>query len=352
MFITEYGVDSYCGSDIPEGPYYQALFESLLWREISLNMDIVSGAFVFEYIDEWWKCGSPSLVQQTCSSSNGGYPCGDVNPEYYGVVGLYPSPITWNGGDKVFVKDAYCYLKTAWKNYPRSVSWTSTNISGCPILPDNPVIFSSADAYVQGGTAANSNFGTNTTMIIQYDNDPNFVRESYIFFNLSYIPAPFITITLGLSVASIDNNEDFPFEVQVVSGAWGETTITYNNAPGVSGSPISAQRNISMNLIAIDVTQLVVAVLDTQTYKISFRLFKTSGSNTSLALYTHENTLGQSYAPYLEFSSPNTGSSTTVYTNTGSSTTGASNIVSFANNIESNLLLILVFLQIYLVIFL
>lgn len=255
--ITEYGVDSYCGSNVGQGEALQAATEQLQWQEIAAHMNVVSGALLFSYTDGWYKCSGGSLTQQeTCPYTNTAFPCSDVNEEYFGIVAFVNGPVAPDGGDQIRMKESFCRFKHAWKDYPRLVSWTPTNISNCPVYPEAQVIEAEADSYVQDGSNSGTNYGTAPLLIVKYAADPGFRRESYLRFDLNSLSTSFTTATLKLNVQNIDRNELFSFQVGVVSADWQESSITWNNKP-TSSSPLTIQRALGATTISLDITQVI-----------------------------------------------------------------------------------------------
>ena len=104
-----------------------------------------------------------------------------------------------------------------------------------------------ADAYVQGGGSADNNYGTGTTIVLKDrpgSTTPNeYTRKGYVRFDLSRLGAMTpLAATLELKIANNDsgggNPTPYNFTVNVyglddgdAGEGWGESTITWNNAP-------------------------------------------------------------------------------------------------------------------------
>ena len=123
VVITEFGVDSFDNSTGTFNEENQATTLANLWDEIDHdynNNGRVSGGFIFEWSDEWWKAGgqwnSTSMTQEL---QNAGFPNPNTpdrfsNEESYGVVGIVPNRITHF--DDLFGKQAGIdlYLGNIW----------------------------------------------------------------------------------------------------------------------------------------------------------------------------------------------------------------------------------------------
>jgi hypothetical protein len=107
MFIAEYGADSYrtVSWKPPVFGYIdesmQADFDDGLWREAAHNLsyrsmtNVCVGATVFEWCDEWWKTGDPSVHEYDGYIADWGayvFPDSFGNEEYFGIVNADRSP--------------------------------------------------------------------------------------------------------------------------------------------------------------------------------------------------------------------------------------------------------------------
>lgn len=98
MFISEYGADSYNVLKSEEDEEAQADAVATLTQEIiRANEDkIILGGTVFEWNDEWWKAGNPSIhdVGRTTPTLGGPHPDGTYNEEWWGIVDIDRKPKT------------------------------------------------------------------------------------------------------------------------------------------------------------------------------------------------------------------------------------------------------------------
>lgn len=105
-----------------------------------------------------------------------------------------------------------------------------------------------ADAYAQGGTNANTNFGTATSLHTKEDSNVNLDREAFLRWDLSALSGKIIDAKVrlaGVSTSQIGNESSASF---VSNDEWSETTLTFSNKPTaekhfaqwlpVSGQPV------------------------------------------------------------------------------------------------------------------
>ena len=91
MFVGEFGADAYDHRISAENQQMQSNADTTLWDEIYLDLSAerfsgtAIGGTVFEWNDEWWKNGSPT-VQQFSFEGNGGQPDGFNDEEWFGIA--------------------------------------------------------------------------------------------------------------------------------------------------------------------------------------------------------------------------------------------------------------------------
>jgi hyaluronate lyase len=135
-----------------------------------------------------------------------------------------------------------------------------------------------ADSYVHDATASvNSNFGTQTTMIVKKAGS-TFNRESFLRFDL---PAPSGVLLGGtLSLSCITANVPGVNAVAKVDDtAWSETGITWNNRPA-SGSVLETWIPAAATTVTANVTSALPA-----SGPVSFKVFATTETSNGIISY-------------------------------------------------------------------
>ncbi len=151
----------------------------------------------------------------------------------------------------------------------------------------NPV----ADAYVQNGNKANTNYGTATTLMVRKDGTSN-ARETYARFNYS----SFTGTTAGLAklrvyVSAAGSQTSKTISVYgLTDETWGETTITWNNKP-TAGTLLGTitMSNATGVWYEFNVTSYVNSQMADKI--VSFRLVNegaTTGTTTSVTMSSRE----------------------------------------------------------------
>lgn len=136
MWLTEYGIDAYDNSGAPhpiqtfQGPNQnsysqadrklsrgnpagnedqatQAFWNTALAQDLMRNNDINSGGTIFGYSDEWWKANGSNAGHDLGGYSNGYFPDGFMNEEWFGVVGVEDNG---SSPDKIIPRQAYTDL--------------------------------------------------------------------------------------------------------------------------------------------------------------------------------------------------------------------------------------------------
>lgn len=120
--------------------------------------------------------------------------------------------------------------------YPYSTNTTSTTLS--PI----------ADAYVQDGSNADTNFGGSAILVTKKD-ATGYNRNSYLMFDLSQITGTVLQATLYLTSTSQGENNITNYANYVASNNWTESGITWNNQPS-STTTMSTGLSYAANMLA------------------------------------------------------------------------------------------------------
>ena len=114
-------------------------------------------------------------------------------------------------------------------NAMNSGSYTA---SGSINITINTNLSAVADAYVNDGTLANSNFGTNTVLLGQTASGTNNNRDAYFKFNLGTV-TNITNATLWLYADLSTNTSTSATVYSVTNTSWLETNITWNNKPAL-----------------------------------------------------------------------------------------------------------------------
>lgn len=120
---------------------------------------------------------------------------------------------------------------------------TSVPVTTCTLT-------ATADAYVdENGPNRNANFGTSTLLGVRSDRAAN--RRAFLAFDIASCAVPpgaslqDAQLRLFMSQAP---SADRSYEVRRVTAAWGETTVTWNNAPAVAGVTSSVATGTTSNV--------------------------------------------------------------------------------------------------------
>ncbi|MFM7183135.1 MAG: Ig-like domain-containing protein [Verrucomicrobiales bacterium] len=178
---------------------------------------------------------------------------------------------------------------------------------------------SSADAYVRAGSSAAINFGTATQLVVKNATTADNYRKAYIRFDLTgHDPKSTPNASLQFMVESAWNDTT-PWQVYGLKDAdagesWGESTITWNNAPAnttTSGDGLTSSRVTLLGTLAAtgpqplgNILELRSAALDSflladTDNKVTFILTRAStASGNSIVASKEHATIA---APTLEF---------------------------------------------------
>jgi hypothetical protein len=91
LLVTEFGMDAYdtrTGAEYADDAAVQAEYVVALWKQLRAQSAIASGGFVFEWSDEWWKWGTPSL--HNSGGWAGAFPDGWADEEWWGIHRVSP----------------------------------------------------------------------------------------------------------------------------------------------------------------------------------------------------------------------------------------------------------------------
>lgn len=113
LVITEFGIDALDNRTKQEYELTQAEFDSLNWSQIFSASDVVVGATVFEYTDEWWKAGDEQSHDYG-GYATGAHPDGYSNEEWWGMIAVTPDQ-NGDGLDDWRQRQVYYMFQRNWK---------------------------------------------------------------------------------------------------------------------------------------------------------------------------------------------------------------------------------------------
>ncbi|MFP5041459.1 DNRLRE domain-containing protein [Parasediminibacterium sp. JCM 36343] len=125
------------------------------------------------------------------------------------------------------------------------------------LAPATTTLTPVADAYVQGGTNADTNFGTATSIVTKAGTSGLGYREGYLRFNLASLPANITGARIRLYVKSKEANSTRSI-YSVADDTWGESTITYNNKPAYNSTALVTDSITGLGYVDFDITGYIV----------------------------------------------------------------------------------------------
>ena len=149
-----------------------------------------------------------------------------------------------------------------------------------------------ADAYVNGGKNANTNFGSAVTLINQNNSSPNKNYESFLKFDISAISADVSSAVLRIN-GRLNNTQSpsIPVAVyNVTNTTWVENTITWNNKPAAQAT-ILATTNVAgttNQYYEWDISQQVIAARSVGLDFVTLKLLNTNTTNNQVLFNSKE----------------------------------------------------------------
>ncbi len=167
LLITEFGNDAYNNNTGTEDDADQSSFYSDVWpNAIGNNLSALNssnkllGGCVFEWCDEWWKCGGDS-THDSCGETLNVLPDNYANEEWFGLSTALAIGST---GPRTY-RTAYNTLQSFWTNSP----YNTTVPADCSLSPTPSPTFSPTPAPTYGAGCVtvvddfnNAAGGTNT----------------------------------------------------------------------------------------------------------------------------------------------------------------------------------------------
>ena len=153
---------------------------------------------------------------------------------------------------------------------------------------------STADAYVQDGTGANTNFGLATSLKVQKDSKTNNGKnfDAYLKFDVSGVTGNITSVKLRIFASSSTAAGVTTAVYSVATTNWSETGITWNNKPAPSATPLpGSSATINSTTSAsydLDITNHVRSEKNAGTSVISLALRNPSSSTVFVTLNSRE----------------------------------------------------------------
>ena len=188
-------------------------------------------------VTKTWQLYGMNGQQGTC----GGAAVGDFNGDGKTDVVAKVSLVTGGGTDGQNIDGALSLLTTGAAFDPANADWpmdfhdpqNSRSRVPLPAPPTTTVhLPAAADAHVRDGSSAALNFGTATTLDSKNSTTAGNNRRTFLRFSLATVGGAVTSAKLRLSGNSVTSAK--LVGVYAVSNiTWGETTITFNNAPAI-----------------------------------------------------------------------------------------------------------------------
>jgi uncharacterized delta-60 repeat protein len=151
-----------------------------------------------------------------------------------------------------------------------------------------------ADAYVQDGASAGTNFGSSTNLIVKQSSTVGLNRQSYLTFDLSSLASVTSVKLQVYGKLSNTNQTNIATQVFAVFDPWSETAVNYNNKPANSRTAIGAVTVIdaTLQLYTLDVTAYVKAQLAAGHKIVSFVIKASVTSDAAVIFSSRESSNG------------------------------------------------------------
>lgn len=131
---------------------------------------------------------------------------------------------------------------------------------GGTVLPIQPLVLSPTDdSYVRGGIHGDNNYGTSANLIVKSQTIGDFIRYTYLKFDLSGIRRPVDSTLLRVYAHSIQQDMTIALHDIEDKFNWTEETITWNNKPSLGEQIFISAPLTNHNYIIWDITNYINA---------------------------------------------------------------------------------------------
>lgn len=157
-----------------------------------------------------------------------------------------------------------------------------------------------ADAHVNAGTYANTNYGSDNRLLVKKASADG-TREAYLAFDLTGVEGRVVSASLHFYARVEDaGGTEADVDVHGVTGAWSESTVTWNTKPATGSRLGSVHVDSERRWRAVDVTPHVLRELGAGRRRVSVALRQDppSGSGLSVWIASREYS-AYAYDPYL-----------------------------------------------------
>jgi hypothetical protein len=193
----------------------------------------------------------------------------------------------------------YYYVVSAVNAGGESANSMEAGAATVPVYTMEPV----ADAYVNDGGSANSNFRTATNLAVKNDGGTNtgFNRIAYLKFDVHALTNA-QSARLILTPNKVDGTATLAYEL-VTNDSWTETGITWNNRPAGSGVIVTNLTGYTVGTpVVVDVTSVAVSQTTNDGY-LSIRVTEPSANAIYIGFFSKEHPTN-SWHPVLQYVKP------------------------------------------------
>ncbi len=149
------------------------------------------------------------------------------------------------------------------------------------------------DSYIRSGTYVDNNFGNEDAVRVKNSGtDPTFFRHGFILFDLTGIKGTVSSASIKLFGSSeAGGTAVSPINIYETDTAWNELTITWNNAPALKTSVITATTvTVNPQWYSWDITSFLQQKIDSGYKKVSFRFSAEVITQQQFVFNSSENT--------------------------------------------------------------